>query len=270
MLPVITSLHNPRVKQAAQLRDRAGRESQQRIIIDGMREVERALAADVEFLEVFAAEKESGAPSFHDLLAEFRRRDVAVYPVVSRVYSKLAYGERAAGIVAIAATPRAVLAEFTPPAAGLVAVLVGIEKPGNVGAIVRSADGAGVSAVIVADGGTDLFNPNAIRASLGTIFSVPIFAATTLDTLAWLRHHRIVMYSARVGAQRMYFDAPWRQSSALILGSEAHGLHDAWSAEDIIAIGLPMLGSADSLNVSATAAVIFYEALRQRGNPPTK
>ena len=144
------------------------------------------------------------------------------------------------------------------------AVLAGVQKPGNVGAILRSADAAGVSAVIVADGGTDLFNPNAIRASMGTIFRLPICAATGESTRRWLHDKGFKAYAARVGATRWYCDVPWQGPSALVLGSEAHGLSDGWSDADFEAISLPMRGMADSLNVSATAAVIFYEVWRQR------
>jgi TrmH family RNA methyltransferase len=143
-------------------------------------------------------------------------------------------------------------------------VLEGIQKPGNVGAVLRSADAAGVHALIVADGGTDLYNPNAIRASLGTIFTVPVCSATTSDTLAWLRRHGVPMFAAQVDAERLYTEVDFRGPSAIVLGSEASGLSEAWFGTEATAIKLPMLGAADSLNVSAAAAVLFYEALRQR------
>jgi TrmH family RNA methyltransferase len=130
--------------------------------------------------------------------------------------------------------------------------------------VLRSADAAGVSAVIVADGRTDLFNPNAIRASLGTVFSLPVCEATSGDALAWLRQRHFTILAARVGGAVSYTAADYRGPTALVLGSEAAGLSSVWTGDDIRAIRLPMLGVADSLNVSATAAVLFYEALRQR------
>jgi TrmH family RNA methyltransferase len=146
----------------------------------------------------------------------------------------------------------------------LVAVLEGVEKPGNLGAVLRSADAAGVSAVIVADGRTDLYNPNAIRASLGTIFTMPLCEAAGGDVLAWLRERRFSILAARVNGAVPYTAVDYRGPTAIVLGSEAAGLSSIWTGDDIQAVRLPMLGAADSLNVSTAAAVLFYEALRQR------
>ncbi|HMP05999.1 MAG TPA: TrmH family RNA methyltransferase, partial [Lacipirellulaceae bacterium] len=142
--------------------------------------------------------------------------------------------------------------------------LEGIEKPGNVGAVLRSADGAGVDAVIVADGGTDLFNPNTIRASLGAVFKPNVCTATAAETLDWLRRLGLPMFAARPAATTSYAAADYRRGAALLLGSEAAGLSDLWTDPAVTPIALPMCGVADSLNVSATAAVLFYEARRQR------
>jgi TrmH family RNA methyltransferase len=152
---------------------------------------------------------------------------------------------------------------FVPPEA-LVIVVESVEKPGNLGAILRTADGAGADAVIAADPLTDLYNPNAIRASLGTIFSVPIATATTAATLEWLNASRIRPIAARVDARRAYTEIDFRGRVAIILGSEAGGLSDAWDHASVEPVRIPMLGAADSLNVSAAAAVLLYEAQRQR------
>lgn len=264
MLPLITSVHNPRIKAAARLRDRKGREAQGRIIIDGLRELGHALQSDIEFLEVYIDEGVLQQSPLPAMLDTFEDRGVPVFPVASHVYAKLRYGERDDGIVAVAKSPQRRLSDLRFAGIPFVAVLAGVQKPGNVGAILRSADAAGVSAVIVADGGTDLFNPNAIRASMGTIFRLPICAATGESTRRWLHDKGFKAYAARVGASRWYCDVPWQGPSALVLGSEAHGLSEGWSDSDFEAISLPMRGIADSLNVSATAAVIFYEVWRQR------
>jgi TrmH family RNA methyltransferase len=145
-----------------------------------------------------------------------------------------------------------------------VAVLEGVEKPGNVGAVLRSADAAGVSAVILADPRTDLYNPNAIRASLGTIFTMPVCEAASGDVLARLREHECMILAARVDGAVPYTEVDYRRPTAIVLGSEAAGLSPIWTGDDIRAVRLPMRGVADSLNVSVTAAVLFYEALRQR------
>jgi TrmH family RNA methyltransferase len=199
----ITSLQNPHVKNAVKLRDRRHRQEQGRILIEGARELARAIMAGVKLREVFVCPPlcdSDDARHVLDLLGATTTLEVA-----RPVFEKLAFGQRAEGVLGVAETPQANLAQLDAAISVgnalcgvLVAVLVGVEKPGNVGAVLRSADGAGVSALIVADGGTDLYNPNAIRASLGTIFTVPIAAASTAETLAWLRAKGLAIYAARV------------------------------------------------------------------------
>jgi TrmH family RNA methyltransferase len=166
----------------------------------------------------------------------------------------------------VAPTPRPTLAEWSLPADAIVAVVEGAEKPGNIGAILRTADAVGVAGLIVADGGTDLYNPNAIRASLGAIFTVPVCQASADETLAWLRNNRFRILAARVDADLEYTQAGFRGRTAIVLGSEARGLGSRWQGADVTSVKLPLLGRVDSLNLSATAAVLFYEALRQRGS----
>lgn len=262
--PLITSVHNQRVKDATKLRERRQREKQERTLIDGGREIERAFAAGIELLEVYLCEGFCHETQFKLLVEKLEAAGVTVLGCTPEVFAKVAFGDRADGIVAVAATPQTTLSNLKLTEPATVAVLVGLEKPGNVGAVLRSADAAGVSAVIVADGRTDVFNPNAIRASLGTIFAVPVCEATSQETLAWLRERKFRIFAARVDGAVNYTAANYRGNSAIVLGSEAEGLSPAWSSNDIQAIKLPMHGIADSLNVSASAAVLFYETLRQR------
>jgi TrmH family RNA methyltransferase len=180
-------------------------------------------------------------------------------------FAKLAYGDRLDGIVSVAETPLHRLADLDLPANPLIGVIEGIEKPGNLGAVLRTADGAGLSAVIVAEPGTDLLNPNVIRASLGTIFSVPVAVASSGEVLAWLQERDISIVAARVQGSVDYTVADYRGPTAIALGSEARGLSDAWAELATASVHIPMLGVADSLNVSATAAILFYEARKQRG-----
>ena len=179
-------------------------------------------------------------------------------------FEKLAYGDRLDGVVAVAETPPRTLDELILPPEPLIGVVEGVEKPGNLGAILRSADGAGVNAIVVADTATDLFNPNIIRASIGTVFAVPVAVASSGDVLPWLKAHGIAIVAARVDGSVDYVDADYTGAVAIALGSEARGLSDAWGELARQSVKLPMLGVADSLNVSATAAVLFYEARRQR------
>jgi TrmH family RNA methyltransferase len=263
--PLITSLQNQRVKDAAKLRDRRQREKQGRFLIDGVRELDRALDAGLQPADVFVCPAHFSSDAARQLAAKLDRTcpDV-VSEVTPEVFEKLAFGERLEGIVAALPTPTKRLDDLQLPADALVCVLESVEKPGNVGAILRSADAAGVAAVIVADERTDLFNPNAVRASMGALFTVPTAAADAAATLAWLRDRRYSMWAARVGSGPLYTDASYAGPTAIILGSEAEGLSARWWADDIRPIHLPMLGRADSLNVSVAAAVMIYEALRQR------
>lgn len=268
MLP-ISGLQNPHVKNAARLRERRHREKQGRILIDGARELRRAIDAGVQLIAVFVCEPLCRSREARQLLAALPSAAAAIYSVTEKVFAKLAFGERAEGVLGVAAMPDATLDRLRLPESPLVAVLEGLEKPGNLGAVLRSGDATGVSALIVADPQTDLYNPNAVRASLGTIFSLPVAAATTAEAVHWLRRHDLRVFAARVDGSVPYTEADFRGPSAIVLGSEAQGLTGAWSGPEVTAIRLPMLGVADSLNVSAAAAVLFYEAIRQRASGTT-
>jgi TrmH family RNA methyltransferase len=187
-----------------------------------------------------------------------------VAEVTPEVFEKLSFGHRHDGIMVVAVTPERRISELNLPENPLVAVLESLEKPGNVGAILRSADGAEVDAGIVVDPETDLFNPNTIRASVGTVFGKQVCIATADETLAKLRELNIPLIATRPDAERLYTEVDFRQGAAIVLGSEATGLSKVWEQADITGVRLPMRGIADSLNVSTTAAVLFYEALRQR------
>ncbi|MBU4271550.1 MAG: RNA methyltransferase [Planctomycetes bacterium] len=269
----ITSIQNPRVKNAVRLRDRRHREKQGRILIDGSRELLRAIDAGVKLLETFVCRPLRENEDSQRLLAALPRSGGEVLEVSEAVFEKLAFGRRTEGVLGVAETPRNTLDSLSlrwggsstaAPTFPLVAVLEGVEKPGNVGAVLRSADAAGVSALITADPRTDLYNPNAIRASLGTIFTMPVCEATSDDALAWLRKNGFRIFAARVDSAVDYTEEDYRGPTAIVLGSEAEGLSSLWTGDDVRAVRLPMLGAADSLNVSAAAAVLFYEALRQR------
>jgi len=260
----ITSPQNPRIRAVAALRDRRDREREGRIVIDGAREILRALRAGIAVEQLFVCAALCRSDDSRAALDEATQRGVQRIDVGERAFEKIAFGERAEGLVAVARPPAITLDALRLPDDTLVVVLEGVEKPGNLGAILRSADGAGADALIVADGGTDLFNPNAIRASVGTIFSVPLASAPTGEVITWLRAHGIRIAAARVDASRPYTQADLTGPVAIVLGSEAEGLSEAWTADGIEGVRLPMHGIADSLNVSVAAAVLLYEARRQR------
>jgi RNA methyltransferase, TrmH family len=262
---VITSTKNPRVAAAAALRDRRARDEAGLTLVDGVRELSRALEGGAKVAEVFL-DAEAVSAAGEEVVDRARAAGATVTRVGATVIARLAYGDRSEGLVATVGIPDLALDAVPLPADPLVLVLEAVEKPGNLGAVLRSADGAGVDAVILADPRTDPFNPNAVRASLGTIFATRLAAASSDEVRRWLLARDVRILAARVDGAVDYTDADLRAGVAIVLGSEAEGLTDEWSGEGVIAIRLPMLGIADSLNVSITAAVLAYEARRQRGS----
>ncbi|OHB82039.1 MAG: hypothetical protein A2W31_06475, partial [Planctomycetes bacterium RBG_16_64_10] len=258
----ITSRYNPRVRRALRLRSRKGRTQQGRTLVDGVRELSRAMAANIPIDEVFVCETLCGSEQSQQVLAELEAGATAIWQVTDQVFDRLAFGDRHEGMVAVVRPPQRSLSAIHLPANPLVAVLEGVEKPGNLGAVLRSADGAGVAAVVVAGGGTDLFNPAAIRASLGTIFHVPVCSATADETFSWLTAQRLRIVAAHPEGARLYTGVDYRAGTAVVLGSEATGLSPRWRMAPCEGIRLPQLGVANSLTVAAAAAVLFYEALR--------
>lgn len=261
--PPITSRHNPRVKAAAALRERAERTARGQFLIDGTREVLRALDAAVVIDELFVC----ASPALSDAAARVVERAAAVCPAVwevaPEVFERLAFGERRDGVVAVARQFDTSLDRLRLAERPLVGVLERVEKPGNLGAVLRSADAAGVAALVVCEPGTDWFNPNVVRASVGTLFTVPVAAATVEATRIWLRSLGLPLFAARADAGTAYTAARLDRGAAFILGAEATGLSDAWRGPDVTPIHIPMRGAADSLNVSVTAALLFFEARRQ-------
>ncbi len=277
--PTITSSANPRLRAAAELRGRGARTRRGQVLVDGAREVGRALDGGAAVAEAFVEEP---LPDRGDLAAVVARLQSMGAPVVrtsATALDRVAYGDRASGIVAVVGAPATALdalgARLAAAAATagegmsepLFVVLEGVEKPGNLGAICRTADGAGATALIVAsdDGpAADPWNPNAVRASLGTVFTMPLAVAPADAVLAWLRARGIRMVAARVDGGLTYTDLDLRGPLAVVLGSEATGLSSRWVGADVAAARLPMLGRVDSLNVAAASAVLLYEARRQR------
>ncbi len=260
----ITSAQNPRLKAAFLLRHARQRRQQQRILIEGCREIQLATRGRVRLVEVFLEERRLNDPAWAEWLQPLVEQQVRLTVLPENLLGKISYGDRRDGIVAVAETPARLLADLTLPKNPRLAVLEGIEKPGNVGAIVRTADAAGIDAVIVADGGTDLFNPNAIRASLGTLFTCSVCAAPVDQVQDWLKRLGVRVCVARLDGAVDYDQVDYGAPVAFVLGSEARGVSPDWEKPAYVGIKLPMSGTADSLNVSATAAVLFYESQRQR------
>jgi TrmH family RNA methyltransferase len=265
----IDSPANPRIKAAIALRDRRGRDAAGLTLVDGGRECLRAMEAGAAVETAFVCRAlvtgrdatrvvEKVEQSFGPYGAA-----IELVEVGERAFERLAFGDRADGVVLAVRIPNRTIDDLAVPDAPLVVVTEDVEKPGNLGAIRRTADAVAADAVI-AVGGTDLFNPNVIRASIGTVFSVQVASASAAEAAAWLRGRGLRIVASRVDAARLHVEADLAGPVALVLGSEAEGLSDTWRGADVEGIRLPMLGVADSLNVSAAGAVLLYEAWRQR------
>ena len=226
-----------------------------KFLIDGIRELDRAAQAGVRILEIFT------------VLPSVAYKNADLYQVSESVMQKIAFGDRNEGIVAVAEEPVCSLNAFEAKIKGnpLLAVLVGVEKPGNLGAVFRSADAAGIDGVMIADSLVDPFHSNSIRSSMGTVFSIPMVSESSAVVLHWLQNREIQIAAAYCSGNTVPYTAiDFCQPTAIVLGNEAEGLTELWGGKEITAIALPMLGIADSLNVSVAAGILFYEARRQR------
>jgi TrmH family RNA methyltransferase len=265
MIPVLTSLANRRVKQAVKLRQRSHRDELGLMLIEGYREVKRAL--DNRYLphELYFAPALFQGGNEPALLERFAAAGVTLVECTEPVFRKISYRDRPDGLLAIGSQRRRGLAELALPPAPLTIVAQAIEKPGNLGTILRSADAAGVHAVVVCDRCTDIFNPNVVRASVGTVFSVPLAEASTAETLEWLRANAIKVVAAMPDAETTYTDVDMRGATAIVVGAEQYGLTPAWAETATHRVRIPMFGQADSLNVAGATTILLYEAVRQRG-----
>lgn len=258
MLPTISSVHNPKVKEVVRLAKRRERDAARLTVVEGVREIEMALTAGL----IPAAGFVLDAPE--TLAARIQQTGAPLYQVTPEVYAKLAYREDSGGILLVVPYPATTLATLKLPDNPFVVVIEGVEKPGNLGAILRTADAAGVDAVLVCTGATDLYNPNVIRASLGAIFTLPVIEVTTAAALAWLDGQNIQMIATSPQADVIYTKANLVGPVAVVMGSEAQGLTPTWLDAADIQVTIPMLGKVDSLNLSVSAALLIYEVVRQR------
>ena len=180
------------------------------------------------------------------------------------LYEKVAYRGSTEGVIGVMRSRELSLADLTVGENPLIVVLEGVEKPGNLGAVLRSADAAGADAVLICDPLTDLYNPNLIRSSIGAVFTVPVICCTSAEAIAWLKEHSIRIFTAQLQDSSLYYDCPMTGGTAIAIGTEATGLSEEWRAAADAHIRIPMKGSLDSLNASVSAAILLYEAVRQR------
>ncbi len=265
MVERITSLQNPRIKQLVKLRDRRPRDEAGVFLVEGYREIRRALEKGVALTELYVSPEWFLGENEPALIDQARAAGAQVFELGKETFAKVAYRERPDGLLAVAPQWRLTLAELALPAAPFLLVVEAIEKPGNLGTILRSADAAGCDAVIVCDPVTDIFNPNVVRASTGVLFSVPLVVAGSADVLAWLRSKLIRTVATTPAAQTLYTTADLRGSLAVVMGSEQYGLSEFWLKHADLTVRIPMAGQADSLNVAMATIITLFEAVRQRG-----
>lgn len=261
---MITSVQNSGVKETVKLRDRRQRDRSGLTLVEGYRELRQAITHGVRARVVYYCREYFLGDNEDALLKLARDSGAQLIATDTRVFDKLSYRDRPDGLLAVTPKIGVPLADLVLPDNPFLLIAEGLEKPGNLGTILRSADGAGVDAVVVCDRTTDLNNPNVVRASVGTLFTMPVAESATAETLSWLRDRGVRTLAATPAAELCYWDADLRGPLALVVGSEQYGLTDTWLEAADICVRIPQQGAADSLNVATASTILLYEALRQR------
>lgn len=257
MSEYLSSVQNPRIKQLVALQQKSSlRRDTGMFVVEGARELRHCIEAGFELECIFYCPQ---------LLCDFALPDgVKAFEVSPEVYAKVAYRESTEGIIAEVKSRRLELDTIQLGDNPLIIVLESVEKPGNLGAVLRSADAAGADAVIVCDPLTDLYNPNLIRASIGSVFTKQVVCCSSGQAISWLKEKRIRIYTAQLQDSSWYYDTDMKSGTAIVMGTEATGLTEIWRQAADAHIRIPMLGALDSLNVSVSAAILLFEAVRQR------
>lgn len=254
---MISSTQNARVKRLLVLQQKSSERRRSGLfVVEGRRELSRCMEAGMEVEEVYCCPQ-----LCEDTLPTYGEQTFEVTPAV---YERIAYRGSTEGVVAVVRQRSLSLTDITLGDNPLLVVLESVEKPGNLGAVLRSADAAGATAVIVCDPLTDLYNPNLIRASLGAFFCVPVVACGSEECIRFLKDHGIAILTAQLQDSSLYYATDMRGPVAIVMGTEADGLTQQWRTAAAEHIRIPMLGTVDSLNVSVSAAILLYEAVRQR------
>lgn len=259
---IITSAQNPKIKDLLALQDKSKERKKKRLfVVEGRRELLHCIEAGYEPYAVFFCPDIISGGDFKEIESKCACN---FYEIPQHLYDKMAYRGGTEGVIAELKCKDMSLEGLNLKENPLVVVLEAVEKPGNLGAVLRSADASGVDAVIVCDPLTDMYNPNLIRSSIGAIFTVPVATASSEDTIKWLKDKDIKIYTAQLQDSEWYYDTDMKGGTAIVMGTEATGLTDAWRKAADAHIKIPMLGKLDSLNVSVSAAILMFEAVRQR------
>ena len=263
---IITSPSNPRLKALAALRRRRSREETGRTLIEGFEELSLALGAGVLPEALYYCPELMLDPASQERVVDDVRRDGVETVQVSRTaFERAAYREGPDGFIAVVPSVVRSCRELTVGPQALTVLCQAVEKPGNLGAMLRTADAAGAEAVVAADPVTDWGNPNLVRASKGTVFSVPVASDSTADTLAWLDANGIALVATTPDTDLLHTDVDYTGPVAIAVGAEKYGLTDEVLEHAAYKVRIPMVGKANSLNVATSAAIVIYEAVRQRG-----
>lgn len=258
---LITSTQNPKIKSLLALEKSRERRKQCLFVVEGVKEIKLALQAGYKIGNIFFCEEIINKEE-----SEFLKdQDKLLIPVSKEVFEKIAVRESTGGMIAVAEQKMHGLQQLKLSKTPLLLILESVEKPGNLGAVLRTADAAGVDAVIICDPHTDFYNPNVIRSSVGCVFTKQIASASSEETISWLKINNIKIYATYLSASAPYYETDFKKPCAIILGTEATGLSDVWVKKSDATIIIPMQGTIDSMNVSTAAAVVVFEARRQRG-----
>ena len=265
----ITSAQNPKIKLLLELQEKSKtRRKEGLFVVEGRRELIHCMEAGYQVHTLFVCRDILNDRDLEEILDTLKQQtaQAGIFELPGQLYDKVAYRGGTEGVIAELKCKEHGLENLNLKANPLVVVLESVEKPGNLGAVLRSADAAGVDAVIVCDPLTDMYNPNLIRSSIGAIFTVPVAAASSEETIKWLKDRGIKIYTAQLQDSEWYYDTDMKKGTAVVMGTEATGLTDAWRKAADAHIKIPMLGRLDSLNVSVSAAILMYEAVRQRNS----
>jgi TrmH family RNA methyltransferase len=263
-LETITSFQNPKIKTALKLWKRSERDTSDRFLIEGYRELSRACNAHFPIEALFICHELFLGSNEEKLIKEIVTQGALLFPCSAAVFQKLSYRDRPDGLLAVARQLHLSLETLKPTKIPFYVVAEGIEKPGNLGTILRSADAVHADAVIVCDKCTDIHNPNVVRASVGTLFTLPVVEARGEDAFSWLKKRGVAIMAATPSAEREYTQVDLKQPVALVVGTEQYGLSKRWMEGADLQVKIPMLGIADSLNVAMATTLLLYEVIRQR------
>lgn len=258
----IESVQNPYIKSLVQLQEKSKvRKQTGTFLIEGQREIDLALKGGYEIETILFLPGLFSEEHFNNLT----NKQLNIIEISKEVYQKLAYRDTTEGIIAVAKTKSLALKDLKLSKNPLILIAEGLEKPGNLGAILRTADAANIDAVIIANPRTDLYNPNIVRSSVGCLFTRQIAVGTSEEIIAFLKENNINFYSATLQNSTSYHTQDYTKPTALVVGTEATGLTEIWREESTSNVIIPMQGEIDSMNVSVAAAILLFEAKRQRG-----